>query len=210
MATTTYLALRYPALSNAPNVPQDMQNLASDVDAMLGGIILCTSSTRPTARTGAVIYETDTGLYQSYNGSAWVVLGRTVTGTYTPTLTAATTNPTLGTGGAAEGRYTVWNGKWCTIRGTILFGTASVSAGSGQYFMALPFNTSSQIANGVSSQGVATLRDSSTGTINMGVTYAAASASTASFHSGGIVTNAAPWTWAASDYISFTMTYEIA
>jgi hypothetical protein len=30
--TTPNMALRYPALSDAPNVPQSMQNLASDVD----------------------------------------------------------------------------------------------------------------------------------------------------------------------------------
>lgn len=35
MATTTNLALRYPILSNSPNVPQDMQNLATDVDTVV-------------------------------------------------------------------------------------------------------------------------------------------------------------------------------
>lgn len=35
MPTTTNYALRYPALSDAPNVPQDMSDLASDADAQL-------------------------------------------------------------------------------------------------------------------------------------------------------------------------------
>jgi hypothetical protein len=74
LPNTTYLTLPYPALSNSPNVPQDLQNLASGVDTKLGGVIICTSSTRPTARNGATIYETDTTLHRYYNGSAWVVL----------------------------------------------------------------------------------------------------------------------------------------
>lgn len=37
MPSTTNFGLRYPALGDAPNVPQDMQNLASDVDTLLTG-----------------------------------------------------------------------------------------------------------------------------------------------------------------------------
>jgi hypothetical protein len=36
LPTTTNLALPYPSLSSAPNVPQDMQNLAAQVEATLG------------------------------------------------------------------------------------------------------------------------------------------------------------------------------
>ena len=72
MPNTTYLTLPYPSLANSPNVPQDMQNLAAGLDSKLGGVILCTSSTRPTGRNGAVIFQTDTGTYMFHNGSAWV------------------------------------------------------------------------------------------------------------------------------------------
>jgi hypothetical protein len=71
VATTTNLGLLYPALSAAPNVPQDLQNLASGIDALISGVILCTSATRPTARTGTVIYETDTKIVKIYDGTAW-------------------------------------------------------------------------------------------------------------------------------------------
>jgi hypothetical protein len=76
MPNTTYLTLPYPALSNAPNVPQDMQNLATGVDNKLIGVITCTSGTRPTVRDGAVIFETDTKRYMYYSaaGTAWRML----------------------------------------------------------------------------------------------------------------------------------------
>jgi hypothetical protein len=35
--TTPTLALRYPSLSDAPNVPQNLQNLATDVETTLAG-----------------------------------------------------------------------------------------------------------------------------------------------------------------------------
>ncbi|MET0419318.1 MAG: hypothetical protein ABW022_25170 [Actinoplanes sp.] len=81
MPNTTYLTLPYPSLSNAPNVPQDIQNLASGLDGKLGGVIICTSTTRPPARDGALIYETDTRLYKSYNSSvpAWYTIGTNAT-----------------------------------------------------------------------------------------------------------------------------------
>lgn len=54
MPTTPNLAFRYPALSNAPNIPQDMQNLASDVDTATFNLKakLATRLTQGTAQTG--------------------------------------------------------------------------------------------------------------------------------------------------------------
>ena len=91
MPSSTYLSLPYPSLSDAPNVPQYLQNLATGIDGKLGGVIICTSVTRPTARTGAVIYETDTNRYVIYSGSAWVTVGQTITASFTPTPTASPT-----------------------------------------------------------------------------------------------------------------------
>lgn len=71
MPTTTYLGLEYPNLSEAPNVPQDIQDLAKSVDDKLGGIVICTSSTRPTGREGAIIYETNTKTTLIYISGAW-------------------------------------------------------------------------------------------------------------------------------------------
>lgn len=56
MPTTTNRALRYPASSNSPNVPQDIQNLATDVDnalALIFGKMWRTSAFGPTLTIAA-------------------------------------------------------------------------------------------------------------------------------------------------------------
>lgn len=185
---------------------------SSDVNTYLSkqGVIVCTSGTRPSSPPeGMLIYETDTNLYKSYNTS-WETLGGVLTATYTPTLTA-TSSPNLGTGGTAEGRYTLWGGHWCAVRVTFQWGTSG-TAGSGQYLFSLPVQTSSAITNGVSNVGSVLMRDASGGpALAAGVCYATASQTTAAMFattSGG-VTNAVPWTWGGSgDYISATLIYE--
>lgn len=172
-------------------------------------VIVCTSGTRPSSPPeGMTVYETDTDRYSTYNGSAWVTYGQISTGTFTPSLTAGTTNPTLGTGSTSTGRYTLWNGKICTYWGQIAFGTASVNAGSGQYFISLPFT--SNAATNITT-GCAMMRDSSAGTITPGSSYLAASVTTLSMvTASGTVASASPWVWAASDYLTWNITYEIA
>ena len=123
-------------------------------------VISTTSGSKPTPNDGMLVWETDTENYVSYNASlgTWVVLGKMLTATYTPTLTATTTNPTLGSGGSASGRYTMYGGKFVTCRGTIAFGTSGTNAGSGQYLIALPFSASSAITGGVPSVGSGLIR----------------------------------------------------
>lgn len=55
----------------------------------------------------------------------------------TPTLTAVTTNPVLGTGGTATSRWRQEN-RIIYYNGEIKFGTAGFSVGSGQYSISLP------------------------------------------------------------------------
>lgn len=57
--------------------------------------------------------------------------------TYTPALTATTTNPTLGTGSTIAGTYQQM-GKWIVGTAEIVFGTSGVAAGSGNYNISLP------------------------------------------------------------------------
>lgn len=72
MPTTPRLGLRYPALTDAPNGPQALQNLGLDVESWLNRAFPCTSSTRPGApTTGMVIYESDTGEWRGWTGAAW-------------------------------------------------------------------------------------------------------------------------------------------
>jgi len=90
---------------------------------------------------------------------------------YTPVLTAATTNPTLGTGGGMAGRY-IQVGKLVTYWFNITFGTSGAAAGSGAYTISLPvaartFGTLSAggvilRAAGLSTQGHSTLLASTT------------------------------------------------
>lgn len=185
---------------------------SADINAYLmkQAVIVCTSATRPASPPeGMTVYETDTDRYSSYTGSAWVTLGQTITGTYVPTLTAATTNPTLGSASVAAGRYTLFSGNWCTTRGTILFGTSGAAAGSGQYFISLPFTTNANITAGVSHLGSCVIRDSSASDLRSATAYAAAGASTFSVVQTAVVASGSPWAWGTADYLSWDFTYEI-
>lgn len=94
MPTTARAGLRSPALTDLPNVPQDIGFLAVDTDGQLFRAFPCTSTTRPTSvGIGFQIWETDTGAAYVWNGTAWAVpanFGGTVSGGGggTPTPTA--------------------------------------------------------------------------------------------------------------------------
>lgn len=64
-------------------------------------------------------------------------LGPTAWTNYTPTLTATTTAPTLGTGGFVKGRYR-FNGPCIEGLIWIYTGTGSPGAGNGIYYLSLP------------------------------------------------------------------------
>lgn len=107
----------------------------------LGGVLPCTSTTRPTAASlyaGLVIYETDTKIFQAYDGSAWIPkVSIGAWQTYTPVITGSVTNPTIGAGAAPVGRYTVI-GKTCMVRAYVDLGGAGFAAGSGNYSISVP------------------------------------------------------------------------
>jgi hypothetical protein len=128
---------------------------------------------------------------------------------YTPTLTASTTNPTNWT----QSGYYCRAGKLVVAKFTVQAG-ASMTTGSGTYRIALPVNGSTTLASQY--LGTITLRDASTGN----TFYAQASLADTSYvvlnyaatYGGGTANAAhnAPWTWAASDTISGTIMYEAA
>jgi hypothetical protein len=183
----------------------DLNNLSKQT------VQVCTSGTRPASPTaGMLIYETDTNKYVAYLTS-WDTLGSTFSGSYTPALTGSTTNPALGTGGVIQGRYTLFNGHWCTVRVGVQWGTSG-TAGSGQYLISLPFTTNTNITVGVSNVGQVLMRDASAGpALASGVCYAIASTATMALFADttGGVTNAVPWAWGGSgDYITATLTFE--
>jgi hypothetical protein len=141
-------------------------------------------------------------------------------GTYTPTLTAVTTNPTLGTGSSAVGWWQR-NGHFITGETLFTFGTAGVAAGSGAYMISLPFApdlslmSSSSIVPGATSQlGTAFFRDSDTAANRTPGLSCLGTLSGVSFMflvrsdvQNALVTNAVPFTWAASDQISANFRY---
>lgn len=133
---------------------------------------------------------------------------------YTPVLTASTTNPTLGTGSVASGRY-IRRGKEVSGHATIIFGTSGVAAGSGTYFISLPVAQRTADAGSPPlrrSLGTAELFDSSASTPAAAMTITPASnpnvAAIRVFSGVNPVGDNVPWTWAASDRIQITFKYE--
>ena len=128
---------------------------------------------------------------------------------YTPTLTASTTNPTNWT----QTGYYVRAGKLVIAKFTVQAG-GSMTAGSGTYRIALPANGNTTL--GSQYLGTITLRDASSGNTFYAQAALADTAyvvlNYAATYGGGAAnaTNTAPWTWAASDTISGTIMYEAA
>lgn len=133
-------------------------------------------------------------------GAAWE--------TWTPALTASTTNPTLGTGSVITGRYARIQK---TIFGnvTILFGTSGVAAGTGFYYVSLPFTAQSAtppVGSGWLLDNSASLLRQVEVTLDSTSRVALWLDNTTNF----AVAATNPWTWAASDQIRFQFTYEAA
>lgn len=128
--------------------------------------------------------------------------------TWTPTLTASVTNPTLGTGAVQAGRYgriqkTVYG------HAVIAFGTAGVAAGSGFYFLNLPVTAQ----NAVATIGSGWILDTSTSLVRHVILYSDTVNRAAMWidNSTNFAVSATnPWTWAASDQIRVDFEYEAA
>lgn len=172
-------------------------------------IIKCTSGTRPASPDeGMTIYETDTGLYVSHDGTNWKTIGQNFVGSFTPTLTAASVNPNLGTTAVREGRYILHNGNTCTYWGYVQFSGSSIGAGSGQYYISTPVTSSAGVTI---TCGSAILRDFSGAAVQSATSFIGTSVATISFlWNGNVTNNTVPWTWASTDYISWNITFEYA
>lgn len=158
-----------------------------------------------------------------------VVLGKAVTNTgwasYTPVLSATTTDPTLGTGAAQQGVYyqdpvTGMVDAWARI----VYGTSGTDPGSGTYLVSLPtaidhsiggvLTTASSMALGSgavrdnsatvsgSRQVVAQVGSTAGGTGGVGQVFLGVYDGTNS-----VVTHSGPFAWAASDVITLTLRY---
>ena len=113
----------------------------------------CTSATRPAGVEGRLIFETDTDDLLVYDGAAWVPIASSGgVASWTPTLTATTTNPTLGTGSSVSGRL-FRQGSMVTVWARIQFGTSGVAAGSGVYIINLPVAASTLMPSSSNGSG---------------------------------------------------------
>jgi len=166
----------------------------------LGGIVVCTSATRPTVGLyeGLTIYETDTDKIYTYTGSAWVqVVALGAWDSYTPTLV----NWTLGAG-SVTGRWTR-SGRTIDVYGRINFGTGLTKVGT--CLISLPVAAGSSVQN----RCWARYRDDD-GAGAYGFTELSSDV-LVPFQSNGVtISSTAPFTWAAGDSIMFEAHYEAA
>lgn len=132
---------------------------------------------------------------------------------YTPSLEAATSNPTLGTSPIQEGMW-FRNGELAHVYFYIQFGTGSPTAGTGSYFVTLP--TDAPVLDlGLDrfATGEAIMVDSSGGPeAKLATPYWKSGDSTAQMRIGigetiTDVSASAPWTWAANDYVHGHLVY---
>jgi hypothetical protein len=184
---------------------------ASDVNDYLmeQAVISCTSGTRPSSpNEGMTIYETDTDSFYYYNGG-WITLVTPWTA-YSPTFTAVSGSPSMGTGGFLLARYQQV-GKTVHYEARGLFGTGA-SAGTGGWSFSLP--VAAATTSNIFRIGSAYCRDTSAGGSGHFASIAVIDTSTPTvlnlFNVTGQVGSAYPFTWVATDHFAFSITYEAA
>jgi hypothetical protein len=176
-------------------------------------IVPCTSGTRPSSPpNGMHVYETDTTRLMKWNSglSAWEAVAGSRQ-SFTPTLTASGTSPTIGTGAVRSGWYTYLPGGSVQYTFFIRAGT-SYSGGTGNYAINLPVASALPFGSTVhSSVGPLLMADSSASVFRVGSCFVDSSTGTLGLvaESSTIVTNSAPWVWAVGDYISGSIIYPV-
>lgn len=127
-------------------------------------------------------------------GGAWTA--------YTPTWTASTTNPTIGSS-TVSGRYRLV-GHTIDVRISITIG-AGFSAGSGSYSFRLPSGIAATVVNTSEVMGMATVFDTSASSTFIYTAYLFSSIDVRLRDNSGVVTHASPMAWATGDKISILL-----
>lgn len=211
---STDQGLILPAASDADNVPTSFADfsggLSDDgVESRLVKRYLSAADRtvrNPAPNTGEISFRADGPIYEWYTGSAWETLVNPADwSTYTPTWTATTTNPVIGNG-TIEGRY-IRLGPTVICSGRILMGS-STTFGSGTYVISLPVTA----AFATMYPGSAFLNDSGTATNRRPAVTVLNTTSDFTLYAptGGVVNPTNPFTWAQSDVIMWSITYEAA
>lgn len=145
-------------------------------------------------------------------GATGVVAARS----WTPALTASTTNPTLGTASSTSGTYWKRNGRLDGI-GRIVFGTSGVNPGSGDYRISLPVAASSAYTASTAYSaghpiGTALLRNGASPGTSLSAIVQLATSTTAMviLPGGGAMGSAGPWAWTATSQIHIALDYATA
>lgn len=132
--------------------------------------------------------------------------------TWTPSIDASVTDPTLGSGAVQEGRY-LKIGKLYLCYAQVKFGTSGTSAGSGNYYLTLPATANTtDYQTGSTIHGMGRMLDSSTSFSGVCFpeldTFANPAVLQLVYYPGiggtaaaAAFTSTAPWTWAASDIV---------
>lgn len=186
---------------------------SSDVNTFLmrQSVITCTAATRPASpNEGMLIYETDTDLFQFWNGAAWKPMVSNVQVAYTPTVSG--TGWALGNG-AASGVYSQI-GNFVRFSAQVTFGsTSTYGPGSDGLQISLPI---ARVGN-IELSG--SFIDTSTAQIFLGQGRAAPStgvcemnAINSTFANGRIesVIQGKPFTWATGDTALVAGSYLVA
>jgi len=202
---------------------QDSVQAALVIQANYGaGTTTARNANLATFPDGAKWY--DTTLSEEYRriAGAWVSAFDPATYTYTPALTASTTNPSLGSGGnfLQEGKYRYLPGGEVEARVRLRFGTTGATAGSGPYAVSLPVaaDTSYYTITPDSTLGgpigIAALNDNTNAPAATNCVVELNNSTGVRFVSVGSgllrLSENNLWTWGASDIITFIVRYKHA
>lgn len=131
--------------------------------------------------------------------------GTPVWADYTPALTASSSNPTMGSGSVAVGRY-VQDGETISGWARIVFGTG-MAAGSGTYRISLPVAPKTETVERVVGSTFHWIGTG--GSVPAGAAAIPASATYVALRAGGIHVDSGAG-WVATGEINISFTYEAA
>ena len=169
-----------------------------------------------TYSSGAVLTAADLNTYQRDNMDA-VAPDGVQTRTFTPTLTASTTSPTLGSGSTASGVATML-GNLAVVHIYVAFGSSGTNAGSGNYLLnwaALPsdFDAHATLVSSNFVTGSGYVRDSSAGdywTVSCVANNSTSVRMVYTNATDNLVTDSLPHAWAANDSMKICLSYVVA
>lgn len=206
--------LPYPLGTDAADGPDAIKDLADAVGPLLNkgyanAAARDAAIPAPVAGMGAWLIDITT--LTVYDGTTWLPMGG-ATRLYTPTWTAATTNPVLGNGTIA-GRWQQF-GKWVHFSAEIVMGSTT-TYGAGAWTVSLPVQARASSRIGLTGL----LIDQSAGTRYQAFAYWAGPSTGMVITYFGVVganvqsiavDNTSPFTWANTDTLMIQGTYEAA